>query len=830
MGTLLNDLRYGLRMLAKNPGFAAVAVITLGLGIGANTAIFSVVDAVLLKPLPYADPDRLVMVWSTSASVGGPGFGTAPPDFREWQRQNSIFERMGAYWLNDINLSVPGQAPERLQGALISSNIFPLLGVKPVLGRGVLVSEEEFGRNRVALLSYGIWQRKLGGDPAIIGRTLILGGNSFTVVGVMPKGMPFFNNVPAVDLYVPLSFPPGDEMNTRSNHFLPVVARLKPGVSVAQGQAEMTTIARRLAQQYPENVGLGAKVVLLREQIVGDFRPALLVLFGAVAFVLLVACANVANLMLARAAAREKEFAVRIALGAGRGRLTRQLLAESLPLALAGGAVGVLLAQWGIESLVSLIPSNLPRFNTIAIDGRVLAFTAGASLLTALIFGLTPALQAAKADVYEALKEGGRVASEVAGRTHLRGLLVVSELALALMLLAGAGLMLRSFARLEQVDPGFSPRNVLTVQLPLSDKKYPKSAQARAFLEQLEDRVKALPGVEAAGVSTELPLGFGNGWGKYFNVIGHPEPTSLDKVPNVMFELDSPDYFSTIGVRLLAGRFFTLQDSEHSPQVAIINEALKKRFFPNEDAVGKTIRMLPPLSLLLRLMQPSERDLSRLAPERVILGVIGDVKNTNMNQPTEPTVYVPYFQAENEGWFNTMYLAVRAKSRPLELAAAVRAQVQAIDPDQPIAEVATLNDLIGRSESQSRFTTLLLALFAAVGLVLAVVGVYGVMAYSVAQRTHEIGVRMALGAGRRDVLRMVVGRGLGLGLAGVVTGLAGALALTRFLSSQLYGVRPTDPATFAGVSLILMVVAMLASYIPALRATKVDPMVALRYE
>lgn len=826
MGSLLQDLRYGLRMLAKNPGFTAVAVLTLALGIGANTAIFSVVDAVLLRPLPYSHPDKLVMVWSTYAQQGNAQGGTAPPDFREWVQQNSVFEGMAAFWMVDMNLSAPGQEPMRVQGARISASLFPLLGVKPLLGRNFAPGDEEHGHNREALISYGIWQGRLGGDPSILGREINIGGNLYTVIGVMPKGMPFFDNVPPVDLWVPLSFAPGDNMNTRNNHFLPVVARLKPEVTMQQAQAEMTTISRRLADEYPDNVGLGSKVVALHEQIVGNFRPALLVLLGAVGFVLLVACANVANLLLARAAAREREFAVRAALGARQGRIVRQLLIESLPLGLLGGMAGVLLAGWGIASLAALIPSNLPRFNPISVDGRVLFFTALVSLLTAIIFGLAPAYQSSKATIHETLKEGGCGSTEGRGRNRLRGLLVVTEMALALTLLIGSGLMLKSFYRLQRVDPGFSPENILTMQIPMPGKKYPNPALARAFLDQVLERVKALPGVHSAGVSTGLPLGFGGGWGKFFTVVGQPDPPSLDKVPLVNFELDSPDYFRTIGARLRQGRLFTRQDNETAQPVAIINEALARRYFLNQDPVGKSIWMLPPLNLL----PPSERDPDRLAPQRTIVGVIADVKNVSLNQPADPILYAPYYQDKNEGWFSTVWLSVRTSSDPLALAPAVRTQVQALDPDQPVAEVATMENLVSRSESQALFSTMLLAIFAAVALMLAAVGIYGVISYSVTQRTHEIGIRMALGAKRGDVLKLVVGQGLVLALAGIAAGLVGAFALTRFLSSMLYDVKPTDPGTFVLVSLVLLGVALPASFIPARRATKVDPMVALRYE
>ena len=833
METFWQDLKYGARMLAKSPGFTAVAILTLALGIGANTAVFSVINAMLLRPLPYKEPDRLVMVWSTAVSQGIPLSNTAPPDYRAWRDQNRAFEGMAAFDYGSFNLSFPGQEPERVQGARITASLFPLLGVKPGLGRTFLPEEEQFGHHRVVTLSDGLWQQRFGSDPNIVGRGINLGGEIYTVVGIMPQGIPFFDNLPPVDLWVALAFPPGDNMNTRNNRFLVVIARLQPQATLEQAQAEMTTIARRIEQEYKENVGYSARVVPLREQLVENVRPALLVLLGAVGFVLLVVCVNVANLMLARALTREKEFAVRAALGAGRTRLIRQVLIESVPLGLLGGGAGILLAAWGMDSLISLVPSDLPRFNKIAIDGSVLAFTLGISLLTALLFGLVPAFQTTKADAYEALKEGARSATQSRRRGDLRRLLVVSELALALMLLIGAGLMLKSFALLRQVDPGFSANNVLTMQIPLPNAKYPLPdrehlypQQAITFFEQLLERVEALPGVQAAGVSTTLPLRFGAGWNKYIRFEGRPAPTSLEQVPLVWFQLVSPHHFRAIGARLRAGRLFTELDNRQAPPVAIINEALARRFFLNEDPVGKTIVMNPPDNLLPPIPPGSPR-----APRRMIIGVIADIKNISLNQEAQPEVYVPYMQCEAEGWFNSMRLAVQSTSDPRSLAAAVRAQVSAIDPEQPVARAATMGELLGQSLSRSRFNMLLLNLFAALALLLAAVGIYGVISSSVTQRTHEIGIRLALGAQPRDVLKLIVGQGMVFTLIGVGMGLAGALALsTLLMSSLLYSVSATDPLTFVVIALLLVGVALVACYLPARRATKVDPMVALRYE
>ena len=745
--------------------------------------------------------------------------GSSPLDFREWQKQNKVFDGMAAYWMVDMNLSAPGQEPERVQGARITSNLFPLLGVTPSLGRDFAADEEQYGHDRKAIISYAMWQERFGHDSSVLGHVINLSGTPYTVVGVTPKGLPFFDNIPPVDIWVPLSFAPGDDMNTRSNHFLPVVARLKPGVSLQQAQADMTNISRRLVEQYPENAGLGCKVVSMRDQVVGNFRLALLVLGGAVGFVLLIACANVTNLLLARAATREREFAVRAALGAGRARIVRQLLIESLSLGLLGGLAGVMLAAWGITSLSALVPSRLPRFNPISMNGSVLLFTA-------VIFGLVPAFQASNCDLQQALKEGSRGSAGGRGPNRLRNVLVVGELAMALTLLICSGLMLRSFDRLRHIDPGFAAQNLLTMQIPMAETRYPKPEQARAFLEQLLDRVRTLPGVKSAGIATALPLGVGGGWGKNITMMGQPAPPSLDKVPLVNFELDSLDYLRTITARLREGRLFTPQDNENGQPVAIINEALARRFFLDQNPVGKSIRMMPPLSLI----PPQHRDSKQLPPVRTIVGVIADVKNGSLNRTVRPTVYAPYYQDQNEGWFTTVWLAVRTSSNPLALAPAVRGQVEGLDSDQPVARVATMENLIGQSHSQTRFNTLLLGLFAALALVLATVGTYGVVSYSTTQRVHEIGIRIALGAERGHVLKMVVGQGLLLASAGVSLGLVAAAALTRLMVSMLVGVRPADLATYTAATLLLAAVTLVASYIPARRATKVDPMVALRYE
>src|SRR5712692_972052 len=834
MQSFLQDLRFGLRMLARNPVFTLIAVVTLALGIGANTAIFSVVDAVLLRPLPYPDANRLVFLWSTMNGQGVPQSGSALPDYRGWRDQNRVFDGLAGFYYGDFNLSSNGSAPERIQGAYITANFFQVLKISPELGRLFASEEEEFGKHRVVLLSHGLWQRCFAGERDLVGREIKLAGESFTVAGVMPKGLPFFDNLPEVELWTPIAFAPDDNMATRNNHFINLVGRLKPGVTPEQAQADVSTIARGMEEQAPANKGLGALVVPMHEQITGDSRKALLVLLGAVAFVLLVACVNVANLLLARALAREKELAIRASLGASRARIVRQVIIECLPLGLIGGLLGALLAVWGIDLLSSLLPASLPRGNAVNVSGRVLIFTFALALLTILIFGLLPALQAARSDVRESLNEGGRSGMGSRKQGRLRRLLVIAEVALALVLLVGSGLMVRSFIKLRQVDVGFTAHNVLTMRVPLPDAKYPipqtitdpRDPAGLAFSEKLLARVEALPGVQSATAATILPLGAGDGWGKFLSIEGRAAPASIDQVPLVRFVLVSQDYFRTFGVFLRNDPSFTAQDKSNSQPVAIINETLARRFFPNEDPVGKTIWMGPPEHLL----PPEAQTPENRSPRRTIVGVVSDVKGGSLNQPTTSQVYAPLSQYRREGWNNGLMLAVQTSTPPETLTSAIREQVRALDADQPITSVRTMDELLNRTWSAAKFSLLLFGLFAGVALVLAAIGIYGVMATAVTQRTHEFGLRMALGAQKRDVLRLVIGQGMMLVLIGVAAGLASALALTRLMSTLLFGVSPTDPMTLAVITVLLAVVALLACYLPARRATKVDPMVALRYE
>jgi putative ABC transport system permease protein len=833
MNSLLQDLRFGLRMLVKNPVFTLVAVVTLSLGIGTNTALFSVVDAVLLRQLPYPDADRLVFLWSTMPSQGIPMSGSALPDYHAWRDQSSVFEGLAGFYNGNFNLSSQGSAPEFLQGAYISPSLFQVLKVSPSSGRLFTGDEEQFGKHRVVLLSHGLWQRRFGSDRNIVGRDIKLGAENFTVIGVMPQGLPFFDNLPEVELWTPISFTSDDSLATRNNHFINLVGRLKPGVTPEQAQSDVSRIAMSLEQQFTDNKGIGALIVPMQEQLVGDSRKGLLVLLGAVGFVLLVACVNVANLLLARASARSKELAIRASLGASRARIMRQVIIECLPLGLMAGVLGTLLAVWGIDLLATLLPATLPRGNAIDVNSRVLIFTFGLALLTILIFGLLPATQAARADVRESLNEGGRSGMGSRRQGRLRRMLVITEVALALVLLVGSGLMVRSFIKLRQVDVGFSAQNVLTMRVPLPQAKYPfpitptdlREPAGLAFYDELLTRVRSLPGVQAATAATILPLGAGEGWGKFMSIEGRTE-TSLERVPLVRFALISPEYFKTFGVTVREGRSFTAEDKGDSQFVAIINETLARRYFPNENPIGKTIFMGVPE----QLRPPEEQTPENRAYRRTIVGVVADVKGSSLNRPTSAYVYAPHTQHWREGWSNSLMLAVQSSTSPEALTSAILSQLRALDPDQPVAAVRTMDDLLSRTLSEARFSLLLFSLFAVLGLVLAAIGIYGVMATTVTQRTHEIGLRMALGAQKRDVLKLIIGQGMVLVIVGVGAGLVFAVGLTRLMSTLLFEVSPTDPLTLTVITMVLGVVALLACYIPARRATKVDPLVALRYE
>jgi putative ABC transport system permease protein len=810
MRSLLQDMRYGFRMLLKRPGFTVIAVLALALGIGANTAIFSVVNAVLLKPLPFREPERLVAVWETNAQLESEMRNrneVALANFLDWRAQNQVFEQLAALSYASVNLTGVSE-PERIQSAVVTTNLFQALGVQPATGRSFLPEEESPASPRVALLSHGLWQRRFGADPQIVGRTLTLNGNQATVVGIMPPGFQLqFPTSMQVDMWLPMRIDAAAA--NRKFHYLYVLGRLKPGVSREQAQAGMKAIAGQLAEQYPEtNADKGANVVALHKQLVGNVQPYLYVLFGAVGFVLLIACANVANLLLARVAARHKEVAIRIALGAGRFRLIRQLLTESVMLSSLGGLLGMLLAYWGVDLLIALSPSDVPRLNEIGLHGPVFFWTLGVSLLTGVLFGLAPALQASKPDLNESLKESGRSMGGLR-RSRLRSLLVVTEVALALVLLTGAGLMIKSFWRLQQVSPGFDANNLLTMNISLPRQKYSEAQQANVFFDQLFQRLRTMPGVEQVGGADPLPLSNSN-ITTGFLIEGGPILAPADR-PEVGERAVTPLYFQTMRIPLLKGRQLSEQDRADAPRVIIINEAMARRFWPGEEVIGKRLGF-------------EDDDGKQSWPE--IVGIVGDVKHERLDAEAKPEVYFPYQQHPK----NFMSVVVRTTSDPAAMIAAVRQQVLAVDRDQPVFDIKTMNERLSKSVAQSRFIMLLLGLFSVLALLLAAVGIYGVMAYTVAQRTHEIGIRMALGAQTRDVLRMVVGQGMTLALIGVGVGLVAAFVLTRLMSSLLYNVTATDPLTFGAVALVLSTVALFASIIPARRATRVDPMEALRYE
>jgi putative ABC transport system permease protein len=804
MENLFQDLRYGVRTLFKKPGFALIAVITLALGIGATTAIFSVVNGVLLRPLPFKDPDRLLMIRETKLPQF-PEFSVSPGNFLDWKQQNTVFERLVAFRGAAFNLIGTGD-PERLRGMSVTDGFFATLGAAPQMGRDFLPEEDQPGHSNVVILSHGLWQRRFGGDLKILNQTITLDGQSYTVIGVMPAT--FHIEGRDSDLWTPMAFTAQQAQN-HGGHSLAAIGQLKPGVTLDQARTEMSAIAGRLAAQYPDvNTGWDVKLMPLMEFTVRSIKPALLVLLCAVVFVLLIACANVANLLLARAADRQKEIAIRTALGAGRWRLIRQLLTESLVLALAGGAVGLVLAKWGMDLLLALAPQNLPRLSSISLDGRALAFTALVSLLTGVLFGLVPAVQASRPNLNETMKDAGRGSSEGGRRQLIRSALVVLEVASALVLLVGAGLLIKSFWKLQQVDPGFNPNHALSLSVALPRNKYQQENQQVAFFRQLLEKVSALPGVQAAGASNVLPLN--DDFVLAFEIQDQP-PLPPGAGQSTNFYSVSADYFKAMGIRLLQGRLFTEHDATDSPHVALINETMAKKIFPDDNPIGKRITF-------------GRRDNKPDWYE--IVGVVSDVKHYGLDQATTMQTYEPYTQQT----FSAMTLVVRTAGDPTDLTAAIHDQVLSLDKEQPISNIKTLDQFISTSIAQQQFSMLLLSVFATVALLLAAVGIYGVLSYAVTQRTHEIGIRMALGAGQPDVLKLIVGHGLLLTLIGVALGLGAAFALTRLMSALLFNVSATDPLTFTFLALSLLAIALLACFVPARRATKVDPMIALRYE
>ena len=808
MGTLLQDLTYATRTLASRRGFTVVAALTLALGIGATAAVFSVVDAVLLRPLPFTEPDRLAMVWVDNTRMGIRTDITSWPSYQQW-RTSAAFAEMAGFAPSRSNLTGEGD-PERLSGALIQPGFFEVLGVSPARGRSFTAEEGEEGNDQVVILAHGLWERRFGADPGIVGTSILLDGQSHEVVGIMPPGFDFPQET---ELWQPLA--PGQDLReARGSFWLYVVGRLAPDATVERAQAELDAVVARLQREFPDAYGgYGVWVQPMTDHLVGDVRPALVVLSGAVAFVLLIACANLANLLLARAAGREREIAIRSALGAGRGRMVRQLLTESVLLALVGGVGGVLVALWGVRALKALAPPDLPNLAAVAVDGRVLAFTFAVSVATGIAFGLVPALQVSRPRFSESLKEGRQGTGGGLRGRRTRRALVVAEVALALVLLVGAGLLLKSLARVLAVEPGFDPQRSLAVSVALSGERYEEPGRVLAFYDALLERVRGLPGVESAGAVSTVLLGeLARSAG--ISVEGKPAPPPEQRI-EVTIDAVTPGVFRALGTPLLAGRDVAETDRADALPVAVINHAMARRFWPGEEPLGKRFKFGGPDSQ---------------SPWRTVVGVVGDARRTALEQEPRPSAFLAQAQVEDPA----MTLVVRAAGEPEDLARSVAREVRATDPTQPVVRIATLAELLGERLAPRRFSAFLLAVFSGLALVLAAVGVYGVVAYAVAQGTREIGVRMALGARASDVLRQVLGQGVGLVVIGVAIGCAAAWLLTftvtRTFSGLLFGVAATDPATFAAVAALLMLVAVAASFVPARRAARTDPAVAMRSE
>jgi putative ABC transport system permease protein len=808
--SLWQDVRFGIRMLVKNPSFTLVSVLALALGIGATTAIFSVVNAVLLRPLPYKDPDHLVHVLRTQPPImRGP---ISRPDFLEWQAQQKVFSAIAAYYFETFNLTGVDRA-ERVVGARVTEDFFQLFAVAPAQGRFLLPADNQAEANHVAVISYGLWQRRFGGQPGLVGQTITLNAEPYAVVGVAP---PEFNFPQRIEIWTPAKL--ALDKRDRGTNYLKVIGRMKEGITNEQAQAQMNQVASALAQQYPENdTNLSVTISSLLEEQVMNIRPVLIILLGSVLFVLLIACANVANLLLARSTTRQKEMAVRTALGASRWRIIRQLLTESISLSLLGGTLGVLLALWGINLLMALAPANIPRIKEVSLDQRVLFFSLLISVATGIVFGLAPAMQISKTNLNEVLKEGTRsAATSNPHGARLRRVLIIAEIGLSLVLLISAGLLIESIRRLTDVNPGFDPKPLLTASVSFPRK--PASASSEAdeleqvqaasrFLAEVEQKIGALPGVQAVGAINDLPVRGNSTVNGDFNIEGRPKYKS-GEAPVAEYRLVTPSYFSAIGIPLLKGRVFNDSDDTQHPISILINETLAKRFFPGEDPLGKRLIVMDD--------KPHE-----------IIGVVGDARQWGLERPADPEIYVSYAQI---GFGSETTLVVRANLEPSSLSEGVRGAITEVSADVPVYGIKSMMQVMAESTAQRRFNTILMTSFAGIALLMATIGLYGVISYSVAQRSQEIGIRMALGAQPAHVLRMMMWSGLKLALAGVILGLFMSLAVTRMMESLLYGVRATDPLTLIAGSIFLTLVALLACYIPARRATKIDPMIALRYE
>jgi len=822
MEDLWQDLRYGARMLVKNPAFSITAISILAIGIGANTAIFSVVYAVILRPLPYAESERLAMIKEDWPAKGIPDYGVSMPDFLEWRNRNRAFDQLEAFSTDSYDISSDGD-PERVAGVEVSAELFPFLGIAPIQGRRFLSEEQQFGRHQVVIFGAALWRRRFGDQTRLNGQTIKINGETFSIVGVMPEGFEFPEQ--GTQIWLPLSVPAGHKNYTRSENWLGVIARLKPGVTVRQAQADIDHIHSQLEQEFKETAEFHERVVSLSEHVVGkELTTILLVLVGAVGFVLLIACANTTNLMLARAVSRRKEMAIRVALGALRGRVIRQALTESLLIGLTGGTLGLIVAMWGVNALLRIGP-DLPRFADVKINVRVLIFTLALSLVTSLLAGLAPAWQSTKTDLQKSLKDSARTASGSASGKRLRSALVISEIALSLVLLICAGLMINSLLRLQRVDPGFRTNDVLSMRISLPPRSYPdKQATAIVdFFKRLDEQVSAIPGVQMVGYTTGLPL-TSLGWMRYITIEGRPIPKAVEETPVVHYRQISAHYFETLGIRMVIGRALNERDTRDTEPVAVVNESFVKCFYPNEAPIGKRFYFPEP--------EESGPSQPRLTPWTVV-GVSRDIKHYGLGSESKPEIFSLHEQSlakPDDGPFPNMYFVVRAAGDPNALAAAVRREVQALDKDLPVAEVITMDRLLGDSLLRQRLITLLLFIFSIIALMLAAAGVYSVISYSATQRIHEIGIRMALGAQRIDVLKLMVGQGMRLAFLGIVIGLVSSIALTRFIETLLFEVRASDPLTYALIAALIVVVSILACYLPARRASKVDPLVALKYE
>ena len=817
----MQDLRYAVRMLRRKPGFTLIAVMALALGIGANTAIFSVVNAVLLRPLPYQQPERLVMVWQRlTGATSYPSLPCSPPDYIDYRDQTQTLENVAAFLNDNFTLTTPSGA-ERVPGSRVSADLFPLLGISPLRGRTFTTAEDKFGADPVAVLSYGTWKSRFGSDPGILGRTLVLDQHPHKVIGVMPKEFDFptqgLLGGPPPEFWVPIAFPP-DQIGPegRGDNFnISVIARRKPGVSIQQASAEIDHISHRIYESYPPAIqklfSLNGFTTDFHEQVVGNVKTLLLVLLGAVGFVLLIGCANVANLLLAKAAGRRREVAIRTALGAGRFRVVRQLLTESVLLGVMGGAVGLLIAVWLTQLMIHFSPGDVPRLAESQLNAGVLAFALAISISTGILFGLAPALQVSKPDLNTDLKEGSRGAAAFR-RSRIRGALVVAEVALSLVLLAGAGLLLRSFVKLLGAPLGFAPDHLLTLSIALPETKYQSKVQVQNFYREVLERAQSLAGVKSAAAATGLPL-IGQ-WDIVVTPEGRAE-TGRKSLTTAFFAGVTPGFHHTLEIPLQKGRLFSEADNERGLPVAIVNEAMARRYWPDQEVLGKRFKWGPVDSKRAWI---------------TIVGVVANVKQTSLAADINPGVYLPIFQMPQDSPIRGVNLAVRTISDPNVMVSSVRQIVRTLDPEVPMFQVRPMAEVLSESVAPRRFNMLLLAAFAGLALLLASVGIYGVMSYSVSQYTREIGIRMALGARAADVLRLIVRQGMGLVGIGLAIGAAGALALTRVMRSLLFGVSAADPLTFVSVAALLAAVAFAASYIPARRATRVDPMVALRYE